>query len=201
MRGDRVRAVELPFRGIGLSRRVLDEALLRLAERYGAIVRRGEVAELVGHEADALFLATGKHDLRGVVSQASGSGGGTGRLQDLLHLAPAQQRMLAGHVEVMLFADGYAGLQLVEDGRANLCLLTSRERLQRIGGAWPALLQDLASACVHLAERLAGASPLLARPVTISRVPYGFLHRAMPGDPEGVYRLGDQVGVIDSFSG
>ena len=53
----------------------------------------------------------------------------------------------------------------------------------------------------HLARRLAGAQPLLAQPVTIFRVPYGFVHRPGADDPAHVVRLGDQMGVIPSFSG
>src|SRR3712207_8011643 len=43
----------------------------------------------------------------------------------------------------------------------------------------------------HLARRLDGAEPLLDRPLAIARVPYGFRHRASPG--ETLFRLGDQA--------
>src|SRR5579875_3438977 len=67
----------LPFPAMSLSRRVLDAALLERAEALGAEVVRGEavrrvtdgVAEVTGAgrvPGHALFLATGKHDLRGV---------------------------------------------------------------------------------------------------------------------------------------
>jgi flavin-dependent dehydrogenase len=102
-------------------------------------------------------------------------------------------------VEVILFTDGYAGLQLVEGGRANLCLLVHRDRLARVGGTWEALLADLRGASPHLDARLDGAEALLERPLTIARVPYGFVHTHAPG--ETFYRLGDQACVIPSFSG
>jgi len=67
-------ACRLPFAGVGLSRRVLDEALLGRAAQLGAEIRRGQVANLTqdrgpivldvdGAEVrtDTLFLATGKH--------------------------------------------------------------------------------------------------------------------------------------------
>jgi flavin-dependent dehydrogenase len=41
--------------------------------------------------------------------------------------------------------------------------------------------------------------PLLDRPLAISGVPYGFLHR--PSGPEPGWRLGDQAAVIPSFTG
>ena len=70
--------VRLPFGAAGLSRRTLDEALLAAAAEAGAEVRRGAAVRAVEDgrrvrldsgeeiEADALFLATGKHELRGL---------------------------------------------------------------------------------------------------------------------------------------
>ena len=59
----------------------------------------------------------------------------------------------------------------------------------------------MAAASPHVARRLEAATPHLARPVAIFRVPYGFVHRPAPEDLPGVERLGDQMGVIPSFSG
>jgi len=69
---------KLPRLAAGLSRRTLDEAMLSAAARAGAGVRRGDsvrAADLAARrirlgedeeiEADALVLATGKHELRG----------------------------------------------------------------------------------------------------------------------------------------
>ncbi len=116
-----------------------------------------------------------------------------------LRLCPAQTAALAGHVEVVLFAGGYAGLQLVEDGIANLCLLSDRARFDAAGRAWPALLAALQRQDAHLARRLEGAAALWDRPLSIVRVPYGYVH-AGPEQP-GVFRLGDQAAVIPSFCG
>jgi flavin-dependent dehydrogenase len=148
-----------------------------------------------------LFLATGKHDLRGVRRQPQKAPEGLIGFKQHFRLSPAQQREMQGHVDVMLFPDGYAGLLLVEDGIANLCLLAGGGRLARTGGAWPALLQDLQQTEPHLHARLEGAVALEAKPVSISRVPYGFVHAVSSEDPLGVFRLGDQAGVIPSFTG
>lgn len=131
--GDRITAVPLPFAAFGLSRRVLDEAMLELAVATGVDVRRGvKVQELTrirdgwsarladGNDitATSVFLATGKHDLRGHRRPP-------GHQDDLvafkLHwrLGLAATRALAEHVELVTFDGGYAGLQLVEGGRAS----------------------------------------------------------------------------------
>jgi flavin-dependent dehydrogenase len=204
-------ACRLPFAGAGLSRRVLDEALLQRAGALGAEIRRGEavamtqdrgpiVLELGGAElrTDTLFLATGKHDLRGFRRPAPPSDLVGFKLH--LRLAPAQLDALAGHVEIVLLRDGYAGLQRIENGLANLCLLVERSRLQSAGGNWDGLLEDLNRTEPHLRSRLAGAIPQM-RPLSIFRVPYGFVHAPSAADPPGIFRLGDQMGVIPSFTG
>jgi len=200
----------LPFRGAGLSRLALDEALLRRAESLGAVVHRGVRVRSVADgvvESDAgpwpaptLFLATGKHDLRGSPRRPKREPEALIGFKLHLALTAPQRAALAGHVEVILFADGYAGLQLIEHGVANLCLLIDRARYDAVGQDWPALLGELTRSDDHLARRLEGATPLLDRPLSIFRVPYGYLHDPADHQP-GVFRLGDQAAVIPSFCG
>jgi flavin-dependent dehydrogenase len=214
VRGDKTVSCALPFAGIGLSRRVLDEALLRRAANLGAEIRRGQSVSLKRDRApivltspgraemqtDTLFLATGKHDLRGIRRPMTGAPDLVG-FKLHLRLVPAQQAALAGHVEIVLIDRGYAGIQMVERDRANLCLLVERSRLRDAGGRWDGLLDDLRRTAPHLRTRLAGAVPLSPRPLSIFRVPYGFVHAPVAEDPPGIFRLGDQFGVIPSFTG
>ena len=53
----------------------------------------------------------------------------------------------------------------------------------------------------HLATRLSGAEAVLAAPLSIAGVPYGFIHQHAADDPDRVFRLGDQAAVIQSFTG
>jgi flavin-dependent dehydrogenase len=213
-RGKATITTKLPFTGLGLTRRTLDEALLAHAQSSGAIIARGltitnvsagdditvDIAGQTSQTADTLFLATGKHELRGLRRDAVPP-------QDLVgfkmyfRLTPQNQAALAHKIALILFNDGYAGLQLVEGEQANLCLLTSRTRLQQLGGKWPALLMDLCCDSPYLAHLLAGAEELLLQPLSIYRVPYGYIHRPAASDPPHIFRLGDQAGVIPSFTG
>jgi flavin-dependent dehydrogenase len=52
--------------------------------------------------------------------------------------------------------------------------------------------------CPHLAMRLAGAEPLLAKPIAITHIPYGYIRSTTE---EGLYCIGDQAAVIPSFTG
>lgn len=210
--GDRTACAALRFQGLSLSRRALDEALLAQAAQAGAELLRGHAirsASPAGLEVDgagrltapAVFLATGKHDLRGARRHSGRAAEDLVGLKMYLALQPAQRAELAGHVEVLLFRGGYAGLQLIEGGIANLCLLIDRARFKAAGGAWPGVRLYLERACPHLARRLAGAADAWDRPLSIFRVPYGYLHAPSPADWPGLFRLGDQMGVIPSFCG
>ena len=207
--GARVVRGVLPRAGLGLSRRVLDEALLARAALAGAKVLRGHSvrrlvaggAEVEGEgvvHAERTLLATGKHDLRG--SRRAARPEELVGLKMYYHLTPGEIEALAGHVEVVLFPGGYAGLQPVEGGRANLCLLIQRRAFEEAGATWSGVAAHLARTSPHLARRLHAATPALDRPVAIYRVPYGYVHPSDAPDPQ-VLRLGDQMGVIPSFSG
>jgi flavin-dependent dehydrogenase len=209
VRGARVITAKLPFEGLGVTRRRLDEALLAHAAACGVEVRRGQAVRHVRGLAvevdrggvlhpEILMLATGKHEARGAARDARPSE--LVGFKNYFRLAPAQRAMLAGHVELILLPGGYAGLELVEDGTANLSLLVEREALRAAGGGWEGLLAVLLRE-PHLASRLAGAEAVLPAPLTIARVPYGFVHRAGAGDSDSVFRLGDQAAVIQSFTG
>ena len=130
-----------------------------------------------------------KRDTRGTIDGLIG-------FKQYFRVSAATQAALRGHIEVVLFEGGYAGLQLVEDGVANLCLLVDKRRLGQGGGQWPGLFGSLFDE-PHLARRLGDAHEILDRPLTISGVPYGFVHRT----GGTAFRLGDQAGVIPSFSG
>lgn len=210
IRDSRVAEAALPFPALGVSRSRLDEALLALASRSGARIRRGctiaraetetgrlYLADGSSVAPETLLLATGKHDLRGLRREAAA--------EDLvgfkMHyaLSPESLRALSVHVEIVVFADAYLGLQRIEDGRTNLCLLVRRSCLDDSGGTFDSLLDRMTRQSPHLRARLRGAVALLPRPLSIFRVPYGFVHAPRAG--ETVFRLGDQAAVIPSFAG
>ena len=199
--------VDLPRLAAGLSRRTLDEALLQAAAEAGARVARGRAvraADLAARsvrledeewiEAEALILATGKHELRGAGRPVDLSARPIG-LRAALAPSAGLARGLEGVIELHLYDGGYAGLLMQEDGTANLCLSASRDRLKDAGGIEP-LVATLASELPALAERL-GAGEAQGWSA-VSGVPYGW--RA-DRTADGVYRIGDQAAVIASLAG
>jgi flavin-dependent dehydrogenase len=211
-----VSEARLPFRALSLTRRVLDEAMLQRAAEAGALVLRGRTVESLLRGADGwcagiagperaytlaaanVVVATGKHDLRRLPRPA-------GRQNDLVafkmyfRLAREQAAALEGCVELALFRGGYAGLQPVENGAANLCCVVRHSRLRALGGGWERLLAAMLHENAHLRERLKGAEALLARPLAVSSIPYGFMRREAMAD--GLWAVGDQAAVIPSFTG
>ena len=206
--GDRIREAALPRPAVGVSRRRLDTLLREAAIRSGAAVETGvtvrHIDGLTAHLADgatiapeALFLATGKHDLRGLARPTAARGRDpTLGIRDRVSPAAALHRQLMGRIELHLFDRGYVGIALQEDGSANLCMAVHRSRLHDAGH--PAdLIAMLGRELPRLGERLAHLAPDQSVDA-IANVPYGWRQRT--GVP-GLFRLGDQAGVIPSLAG
>ncbi len=211
--GGRCAGHDLPFVAQSLTRRTLDEAMLGMAAESGVTVMRGERVEGLERdgkvwrarmsggrvmEARDVFLASGKHDVRGH-ARPEGPQGGLIAFKQYFSVSERQRAELSGAIELILFRGGYAGLQMVEGGCANLCLLVDARRYREVGGSWAALLCALGAESEHLRERLDGAEAMLERPLSLSRIPYGFVRREA-GEP-GLWCMGDQTAVIPSFSG
>jgi menaquinone-9 beta-reductase len=209
----------LPFPAASLTRKALDTALIAAAIAAGVHVKRGRgVQSLIRttanlsqatskvwqatledgttYAAPTAFLATGKHDMRGY-----------GRPKDpqqwiafkmYYRLTPAQTADLGDASELTLYPGGYGGIQPVEGRIANFCCVVQRRYFDRAGARWENLVAKMQKDCPHLATRLAGAEPLLDKPIAITHIPYGYVRRTTE---DGLYCIGDQAAVIPSFTG
>lgn len=206
--GARMIETALPHPAHGVSRRLLDSVLMARAIAAGAAVERGvAVRALHGRSAkledgamlvaDALFLASGKHDVRGATRPAEARGADPVLgLRVRLPASPALERLIGAAIELHLFDRGYVGIVRQEDGSANVCMAVHRSAMLADGSP-AALLDRLGRAHPRLGERLAhraGDGAIDA----IANVPYGW--RATESMP-GLFRLGDQAGVIPSLAG
>jgi flavin-dependent dehydrogenase len=195
---------------MSVSRRRLDEALLLRAQIAGAAVRRGIVVQGVERDDDKwivrcdgndtlrcrnLVLATGKLRLRG--TNDSRDGGLVG-LKIHLRLPLASRRALERSVELVMLDRSYVGVELVEDGVANLCLVMARELAAQIGSGWPALRTHLMSESRRLAVLLEGAEPLFEKPLAVVCPTGGYFDDEAA--PEA-FRVGDRLAHIPPFTG
>ena len=203
--GGRVAEASLPRPALGLSRHRLDTAMLARAEALGAGIERGVAARQWSDGAlvttdgailrpEALFLAAGKHDLRGL-GRPRETGEQTLGIRVRLDPNPDLDRMAGDAIELHLFDRGYCGIVLQEGGRGNLCLAVRKSRLAEADGDPDALLADWAGESPALADRLAFRG---AGSDAIGAVPYGWIAR---DTGSGVFRLGDQAAVIPSLAG
>ncbi len=201
----------LPFPAGSLTRKALDTALNDTAVAAGVRMERGRsVQALVRNndqwqatlddgttrEATNVFLATGKHDLRGHTRPEDPARWVAFKMY--FRLGPVQAAELARASELILYPGGYGGIQPVEDGMANLCCVVQKRYIAPLGHRWENFLAKMQQDCPHLAMRLAGAEPLLAKPLAITHIPYGYLRHTTE---EGLYCIGDQAAVIPSFTG
>ena len=202
----------LPFPAASLTRKTLDTALIAEAIAAGVRVERGRSVQALRRttsnvwqatlddgstrEAPAAILATGKHDIRGHLRPKDPHRWVAFKMY--FRLSSAQASELAGASELMLYPGGYGGIQPVEGGIANLCCVVQQRYFARAGQRWENFLAKMQQACPHLAMRLAGAEPLLAKPIAITHIPYGYLRRTTE---DGLYCIGDQAAVIPSFTG
>lgn len=196
----------LPFVARGLSRWRLDEALIDIATKSGAYIERpvralellpGGIRTNVGErKGGAILLATGKIGLR-TLPKVVPENAHVGFKMHWRLPVPALAR-LEGLIELTLFPGGYAGLQLVEGGTANLCLVLRRERLAALGGRWEDVLAMISQLSPGL-RTIADWEPLFARPVTIANLPYGRIHAS--DDAKDIYRVGDQAAMTASLTG
>ena len=200
----------LPGAAMGVSRHRLDTALQSAAVAAGAGLERGVHAAGLDRgtvrtrdgaalTAPSIFLAAGKHGFRGFPREPAEwqRRNPVMGLRLRLPAHPALERLAGDAVELHLFDRGYAGLVRQEDGSGNLCLAVHKSRLDAVGGDPAALLRALGDSLPHLGERLAYAD--WTRPVdAIGHVPYGW--RTADTAP-GLFRLGDQAGVIPSLAG
>ena len=152
-------------------------------------------ASLLG---ETIMLATGKLDLNGAARPRTASGkdpaiGLRTRLEPTMSLRAALENV----VELHTFRGGYAGLVLLEDGSANLCISIAKSHLPGEGRATDAILAALAADNPLFADRMGGVQSI-GPWSSVANIPYGW--RADP-DCSGIFRLGDQGAVIASLAG
>ena len=207
------RTVALPFRAMSLSRFRLDQEILDRATQLGAEVWRGIVVRSAEPQQSGWHLrcstgraircriviaATGKRGLRGLADRRDASMVG---LKMHLKLPAEATRALCGQVALFLFERGYAGLELVEDGIANLCLLLPANVVAGIGRGWPGLRDFLAATVPALAGPLDSTAALWEKPRAVVCPAGSYLHPGSSRSDNPLYPVGDRLAHIPPFTG
>jgi flavin-dependent dehydrogenase len=206
--------VALPGTAWGVSRFALDVALLDAAAQAGATVRTGATALDVTHDAEGCTVALRQGKERETL-RARAAIGACGRhpptaLRAQAEAASAREQprhvgikchyrgiAMPPRVELYLFPGGYVGVNPVEDGRVNVCLLATYQAFTAAGGSAAALLGAIRHWNPALQRRLAGGQELPDTQATVAAV-----NTARPMIPwEGIARLGDSATMIPPLCG
>lgn len=179
--------VDLPGVAWGVSRYRLDAALAHAAAQAGATVREGMTGTAMtpcadGYEVDVrdgetgrktrlhtrtVVVACGRHAVAGLrppqtVATPPELHIGVKCHYTGLHLPP--------EVRLYLFDGGYVGLSPIEQGAANLCLLTDKATFTHAGAHSAAMLDAVVHTIPALARDLAGGQRLEASIVAVGAV-------------------------------
>lgn len=199
---------------IGISRAQMDLILLDGARQTGVDVREGFRVSPRFHRENGMSFIEGKTNGKTVerfsapvVVDASGRNGvfsnrtaqrtsyiGGSRLFGCkIHLRAVEG--IRGIGELFFFRDGYGGMSGVENGRANLCFITTEATLREAKGDREKLLDLTMRSNPAARRRLRGVvidgEWLGSGPITYGR------QRSMPG----VISIGDAGAFIDPFTG
>jgi flavin-dependent dehydrogenase len=197
-------AFDFPHPARGVSRMLLDDAVHRRAVADGA---QAITATATTVSRDRVTFDGGEIRARVV----AGAWGRWGRFDQQLGRAFVRDRShrnfgfkrhyrgagAKGVIELYSFANGYLGVNDVEDGITNICGLVHARRLQRHKGRWDAFVETIRAEEQPLDAMYARYAP--AQEGFLSSEPVIF--RARSAVEEGIFMIGDASGVIDPLTG
>jgi flavin-dependent dehydrogenase len=199
---------KLPLGGFGLSRYTLDQALYELGLEAGLTFHTGEQVDEIDFKGEDFHILTarGGHSVVPVVIGAFGKRSSLDRrLQRpfFKKSSPfiAVKRHYSGFfpedlVALHNFPGGYCGVSRVEEGRVNICYLTTQTQLKKAGTV-EALDHHVFSSNPCLRELGEELSPTWEKPLTISQIWF------KPKAPveKHILMAGDTAGLIYPLCG
>lgn len=194
--------------GMGISRHLLDHHLWHRAGSLGVHLMQGtSVEKVLFHEdqfqltlssgpmleADSVLGAFGKKSRLDVHMQRKHLASDQGYIGVKYHMLTD---VADDVVELHNFPGGYCGVSRVEEGRTNLCYLSTRANL-RGAGSIPALEETVLMQNPRLAHYFKNAERLWEQPVVIND--FGFRPKSVIENH--VLMLGDAAGLITPLCG
>ena len=204
--------VPLPAPGWGVSRYAMDAELAAAAQRRGATLRQGKTVTGLTHDGDNHVVAI-RSDGEEVQIRARAvlmAGGRAVAAKLLAQPMPVRpERLNVGikahyvgitmpnQVDLYLFDGGYVGINPVESGAANVCLLTSYAAFAKANKDPAAMFEWIADQNPAFGRRLAGTRRLAETLCTVAAVDTG-----LPSRPwNGVACIGDTATMIPPLCG
>jgi flavin-dependent dehydrogenase len=198
---------------LGLSRALMDDALLRRAAAVGVDVIEG--ASVVGPRINAesvhgLKIKTGVDELEVEAPLTIDATGRARILARKLNHAPKHKpkliafkahfqntRVASGACEIYFYRGGYGGLSSIESGESNLCFIISAEQVKRCNSDPERVMRELVMKNPRAAYTL---SPAVTSSEWLSASWESF-GRQSPAPARGLLAIGDAAAFIDPFTG
>jgi menaquinone-9 beta-reductase len=206
--GGRALQALLPLGGFGLSRYVMDEALFqRLVAAGGTGITGTKVVQVTPQDDHyRVDLSDGRSLTTGLVIGAWGKRESMDKqlnrafMQVRTGFVGVKYHIRCDHppdvVALHNFEGGYCGLSQIEEGRYNLCYLTTRELL-RTHGSVPVLEQAVLHQNPHLNRIFHEADFLWEKPEVINE----FSFAPKTAVEQGIWMVGDAAGLITPLCG
>jgi len=202
----------LPGKAWGLSRYAMDGALATAAQMHGAelwtnmavkrympegdgfIVQLRDGAAQRSVQTRAVIAACGRHTQTGLPPKPRAL---DRRKQAVGVKCHYDQISMPAQVELFMFPGGYAGVNAVEGGRINVCLLAAYDAFAQAGKNVESMIATAAAANPGLAQRLAGGRALAETAVAVAPVDTG----RPPAPWDGIACVGDTAAMIPPLCG
>jgi flavin-dependent dehydrogenase len=148
-------------------------------------------------EADAVIVAAGKRDVRGVPSRQSTRD--VVGVQVHVPVSGAVRARWTGRVDLWVGEGAYGGAALVDEGLLNVSCVLPPATVQQHGVDASVLMPALLRAHPAARHVLSDLPWPDTRVTTVAPVPYGYVRAEAPWP--GVFCVGDQLAVIPSLTG
>lgn len=205
--------IPLPRAARGVTRLLLDDALVRAAERRGAVRLDGWTVTELDPRGRRVVAECGGERREIVATVLAGAWGRWGRFDAQLGRGFVRDRARrhfgfkrhyralpprqAGTIELHPFEGGYLGVNDVEGGLTNICGLVHAHRLSGLKGRWDAFVEEIRSERAPLEELFSGVEP--AQDGFLSSEPVIF--RGRSAVEQGIFLTGDASGIVDPLAG
>lgn len=197
----------------GLSRAVMDDVLLRRAQKDGVTVLEGASIVEPIFELESVKGVRVKVDNRHEEYRAPLTVDATGRARILSrkidHRNSKRPSLVAfkahlrntkvtpGACEIYFYPGGYGGLSTVESGTSNLCFIIAAEQVRRCDSDPNRVMRELVMKNPRAAHTLESAAPC-SEWLSASWERFGRQH---PSPAPGLLAIGDSAAFIDPFTG
>lgn len=203
----------LPLGGFGISRYKLDARLAELAKSAGVVLMENTKVTAIRYvetsdsflveipkqliEARIVCGSWGKRSNLDVKWKRSFSAAAKNKLNNYIGVKYHIKGNFPGDtIALHNFKNGYCGLARIEDGKYNLCYLTTADNLQQSNGDFRKMEAEILSRNPHLAEIFTAVS-IEEAPLTISQISFDKKSQV----ENHVIMVGDAAGMITPLCG